>query len=128
MGSPGDEWIRATFDGTFVETTVGNDQATLATKTGQLGHGLVAELAAAGASHTAAVTLEIGTRSETHMIIVERAEHWVHRFGSPDDPEHRQVIWNHRIGSIPDDEEWERSARTHGDRVLRQAAAAISAA
>ena len=68
IGSDDDLWLRSTFDGTFVETTVGNDDATLAAKTGQLGHGLVALLAERGADFRNAVTLEIGTRSETRMI------------------------------------------------------------
>ncbi len=124
LGSASDAWVRSAFDTERVETTVGNAHATLAPKVGQLCRGVAGMLADAGAEQTIALTLEIGTRSETRVIIAERAEHWVHRFGDLSDPDHREAIWTHRICSIPDNAVWEANALAHAQTVLGQAVSA----
>ena len=121
-GSPVDAWLRERFDGARIEVTLDNPDATSAPKRGQIVPGL---LGLVDAPRRWSVTFELGTRSETHMIVIERAEHWVHRFGDPGDPEHADAVWNHRIGSIPDDAAWERRGIEHGRTVLDQALAAL---
>ena len=73
------------------------------------------------------MTMELGTISGTRMIINERAEHSVQFHGDRSNPEHAQIVLDHRCGSIPDDAEWERSARAHGVAVLAAARVAVSA-
>ena len=47
--------------------------------------------------------------------------------GDRSNPEHAQIVRDHRCGSTPDDAEWERSARAHGVAVLDTARVAVSA-
>ena len=72
------------------------------------------------------VTMELGTISDTRMIVNERAEHWVHFHGDRTNPEHARVVWDHRCGSTPDDADWESSARAHGVEVLDAARRVLS--
>ena len=88
--------------------------------------GLIAELRALGAAATHKVTLEIGTRSETHIIVIERAEHWVHLHGDPSRPDHAAHVWAHRVAMMPDDRAWESQALAHGAAVLADAVRALS--
>lgn len=118
QGSAGDRWVRDRFGSDLVETTVGNPGSTSATKVGQLGHGL-AELVPDAEYHS--FTLEIGTLSDTRMILAERSEHWVYRHGDRTDPEHAAVVWHHRSASTPDDPEWVAAAMGHGRSVLDRA-------
>jgi hypothetical protein len=67
--------------------------------------------------------MELGTISDTRMIVNERAEHWVHLHGDRTIAEHARIVWDHRCGSTPDDAEWERTARAHGVAVLDAARA-----
>lgn len=120
-GGEGDTWMRTVFDADRVESTSANPDAITPDKVGQLGHGLVAAL---GADPGRAITLEFGTADEATMILAERAEHWVHRFGDRSHPDHAAAIWAHRIGSIPDDPDWEARTLHHGALVLDQAAGA----
>ena len=120
FGTDADTWIRQHFDPDRVETTTDNPDATSAPKSGQLAPGVV-ERVSPRIGRT--VTFELGTRSETRIIAAERAEHWVHRFGH-DDAAAESVRWEHRICSIPDETDWEQSARTHGALVLDQAVSA----
>ena len=122
LGSDADRWVRSTFGDAAVETTVANPDATLAAKNGQLLLGIVAEL---GIPRVHSVTFELGTRSETRMIVAEHLEHWVHMHGDRDHPDHAAIVWDHRCCSIPDDREWERSALDHGRTVLDQALTAL---
>jgi hypothetical protein len=69
--------------------------------------------------------MELGTISDTRMIVNERAEHWVHFHGDRSTPAHARIVWDHRCGSTPDDPDWERSARAHGVVVLDAARGAL---
>ena len=122
LESPGDGWLRARFDPDIVETTVGDPDATSATKVGQLGHGF-AELLPDAEYHS--VTLEIGTYRDTRMLLHERAEHWVHRHGDRSDPAHAAIVWDHRTASTPHDPAWVAAAMRHGRRVLDDGLTAI---
>ena len=113
-GHPDDAWLRSVFDPDRIECTVA-EGATTGPKHGQIAAGLN-DVVAATTWRT--VTMELGTISDTRMIINERAEHWVHFHGDRTIPEHAQVVWDHRCGSTPDDQEWESSARAHGVEVL----------
>lgn len=115
VGGPDDAWLRSTFRGERIESSSGDPDATAAPKQGQLSAGVLDLLApTTGRS----VTLELGTRSETRMIIVEHQEHWLHRHGARSSVEGRAIEWAHRTGSIPDDEAWQRGGVEHGRRVL----------
>lgn len=116
-GGDDDRWIRSTFDEDRVETTA-DPGATSAPKTGQLIPGALAALAP---TRWRAITFELGTRSETRMIVAEQAEHWVHRHGDRSDPRHAAAVWQHRVCSIPDDRDWETTALRHGRTVLHRA-------
>jgi len=113
-GEPADRWLRDVFNVDRIEVTVSSD-ATTPPKFGQIANGL-------GRLHPDAtwrrVTMELGTVSDTRMIVNERAEHWVHLHGDRSIPEHARIVWDHRCGSTPDDPEWERSARAHGATAL----------
>lgn len=122
LGSAADEWLRTRFDAGRIEATAANPDATSAPKVGQLAPGIL-RLAAPDRAWN--VTLELGTRSETRMIVAERAEHWVHRFGDRDHPDHADAVWEHRVCSIPDDPEWERAGLAHGRTVLDAALKAL---
>lgn len=118
---PDDAWLRRVFDPDRIECTAAPD-ATTGPKHGQIAGGL-ADVVPGAMWRT--VTMELGTISDTRMILNERAEHWVHFFGDRSDPEHARIVWEHRCGSTPDDAEWERSARTHGVGVLDAARRAV---
>jgi predicted deacylase len=111
---PDDAWLRGVFDADRIECTAAAD-ATTGPKHGQIASGLGATVP--GATWRA-VTMELGTISDTRMIVNERAEHWVHFHGDRSNPEHARIIWEHRCGSTPDDAQWEQSARSHGVVVL----------
>ena len=111
---PDDAWMRDAFGSERVECTAADD-ATTGPKHGQIASGL-ADVVPGATWRT--VTMELGTISDTRMIINERAEHWVHFHGDRSNPEHARIVWDHRCGSTPDDAEWERSARAHGVAVL----------
>jgi hypothetical protein len=111
---PDDAWLRSVFDPECIECTLASN-ATTGPKHGQIASGLNDVV---GATHWRTVTMELGTISDTRMIVNERAEHWVHVHGDRGTREHAQVIWDHRCGSTPDDVDWERSARSHGLAVL----------
>lgn len=113
-GHPDDAWLRSVFDTDRIECTL-SVNATTGPKHGQIAAGLNDVV---GATHWRTVTMELGTISDTRMIVNERAEHWVHFHGDRGVPEHAQVVWDHRCGSTPDDAGWERSARAHGVVVL----------
>ncbi len=119
-GHPDDRWLREVFGDERVECTAAPD-ATTGPKHGQIASGL-ASVVPGAAWRT--VTMELGTVSDTRMIINERAEHWVHFHGDRSNPAHAKIVWDHRCGSTPDDAEWERAARTHGVAVLDAARAA----
>lgn len=120
---PDDAWLRSVFDAERIECT-SSPSATTGPKHGQIASGL-GDLT--GATTWRTVTMELGTISDTRMIVNERAEHWVHFHGDRADPEHAQVVWDHRCGSTPDDADWESSARVHGIEVLDAARRAFSA-
>jgi predicted deacylase len=111
---PDDAWLREVFDAGRIECTASAD-ATTGPKHGQIASGL-GSLVPDATWRT--ITMELGTRSDTRMIINERAEHWVHFNGDRSNPDHARIVWDHRCGSTPDDPEWERLARTHGVEVL----------
>ncbi len=113
-GHPDDEWLRQVFDGDRIECT-SSSAATTGPKHGQIATGL-GSLVPAATWRT--VTMELGTISDTRMIVNERAEHWVHFHGDRSNPAHARIVWDHRCGSTPDDAEWERLARAHGVEVL----------
>ncbi len=119
-GDPDDAWLRTVFGDAQVECTASPDAST-GPKHGQIAAGL-ADVVPGATWRT--VTMELGTRSDTRMIINERAEHWVHLHGDRSNPEHARIVWDHRCGSTPDDAEWERSALAHGVAVLDAARAA----
>lgn len=124
-GSEEAVWAERTFPGERIDIA---DVASsdLVSKSGGLAAGIVAHVRPAS-GRTA--TLEIGTRSETRMIVAERAEHWVHRHGDRSNPAHRQVVLDHLRCSIPEDPAWHEAALEHGRRVLvRFLAAAAGAA
>ena len=108
-------WLRSAFPDEAIESSAAADDD-LVSKSGQLALGLVRHIDPAVAR---TATLEIGTRSETRMIVAERAEHWVHQHGDRDDPAHQAVVTAHLECSIPDDADWHASALEHGTRVLR---------
>ncbi len=116
-GGGDDCWIRETFADTPIETS-GTPEAISATKGGQLAPGLLTRL---GQGRHRTLTFELGTRSETRMIVAERAEHWAHRFDRRSDPAGAAAVWEHRVCSMPDDAEWERTALVLGRRVLHRA-------
>lgn len=111
---PTDGWLRDVFGADAVECTASAD-ATTGRKHGQIALGLGSVVPGA---QWRTVTMELGTISDTRMIINERAEHWVHLHGDRSNPEHARIVWDHRCGSTPDDPEWEVSARAHGVAVL----------
>jgi predicted deacylase len=111
---PDDAWLRRVFDADRIECTA-SPEATTGPKHGQIASGL-GELVPGAAWRT--VTMELGTISDTRMILNERAEHWVHFHGDRSNPGHAHIVWEHRCGSTPDDPDWERSARAHGVEVL----------
>jgi predicted deacylase len=119
---PDDVWLRSVFDGGRVESTSALD-ATTGPKHGQIAPGLASVVP--GATWRT-VTMELGTISDTRMIVNERAEHWVHLHGDRSVPEHARIVWDHRCGSTPDDPEWERLARVHGVTVLDAARATVA--
>ena len=121
---PDDTWLRSVFDADRIECT-SSATATTGPKHGQIAMGLN-DVVAATTWRT--VTMELGTISDTRMIINERAEHWVHFHGDRATPEHAQIVWDHRCGSTPDDAGWEASARAHGIDVLDAARNAMSSA
>ena len=121
-GDPEDDWLRSVFGEEHVETTSAPD-ATTGPKHGQIASGLASMVP--GATWRT-VTMELGTISDTRMIINERAEHWVHFHGDRSNPDHARIVWDHRCGSTPDDSEWERSARAHGVAVLDAARRSIA--
>jgi predicted deacylase len=110
-----DAWLRSVFDAERIECTSSPD-ATTGPKHGQIASGLHHVVPDAATWRT--VTMELGTISDTRMIVNERAEHWVHVHGDRADPAHASIVWDHRCGSTPDDAGWERSARAHGVEVL----------
>jgi predicted deacylase len=118
---PDDAWLREVFDAERIECTEAAD-ATTGPKHGQIASGL-ADVVPGATWRT--VTMELGTISDTRMIINERAEHWVHAHGDRSDPEHSRIVWDHRCGSCPDDPEWERAARAHGVSVLDAARSSV---
>ncbi len=119
---PDDEWLRRVFDAERIECTEAPD-ATTGPKHGQIASGL-GSLVPGATWRT--VTMELGTVSDTRMIINERTEHWVHFHGDRSNPDHARIVWDHRCGSTPDDPEWERLARAHGVAVLDAARAAVA--
>jgi Protein of unknown function (DUF2817) len=121
-GSVADRWLRDVFDGERVEST-GEPGTTASAKPGQLARGLNDVCSQAVWRTT---TMEVGTCSDTRMILAERAEHWVHLHGDRNDPEHARLIWDHRCCSTPDDPDWESLAREHGRTVLDAAVAGVS--
>jgi predicted deacylase len=118
---PDDAWLRDVFGDHVVECTSAPD-ATTGPKHGQIASGLH-DVVDAPTWRT--VTMELGTVSDTRMIVNERAEHWVHLHGDRSNPDHAQIVWDHRCGSTPDDPEWERTARAHGVAVLDAARRAL---
>jgi predicted deacylase len=122
-GHPDDAWLRDVFDGDRIESTAAAD-ATTGPKHGQIPTGLASVVPTAV---WRTVTMELGTISDTRMIINERAEHWVHVHGDRSDAVHARIVWDHRCGSTPDDPEWERLARLHGVAVLDAAHAVVMA-
>jgi predicted deacylase len=119
---PDDAWLRELFTGEHVECTRADD-ATTGPKHGQLATGL-AEVVPGARWRT--VTFELGTISDTRMLVNERAEHWVHLHGDRQDPDHARIVWEHRIGSTPDDPAWEAGARRHGARIIGHALGHLS--
>ena len=87
---PDDAWLRRVFDADRIECTSAPD-ATTGPKHGQIASGL-GELVPDAVWRT--VTMELGTISDTRMIVNERAEHWVHFHGDRSDPDHAV----HRVG------------------------------
>jgi hypothetical protein len=122
-GSPADRWLRERFDPERLEATVDNPDTSSAPKTGQLMSGMASLLP--GDDHHC-LTFEVGTVKGTRMILAERAEHWVHRHGSRDDPTHAAAVWTHRVCSTPDDPAWEHTALDHGRAVLDAALATLT--
>jgi predicted deacylase len=118
---PDDAWMRRVFGGDVVECTAAAG-ATTGPKHGQLAPGLAAVVPGA---RWRTVTMELGTVSDTRMIINERAEHWVHFHGDRSNPDHARIVWEHRCGSTPDDPIWEAAARAHGVTVLDAARDAV---
>jgi hypothetical protein len=114
LDHPDDAWLRQVFDADRIECTSADD-ATTGPKHGQIATGLAS--AVPGAAWRT-VTMELGTISDTRMILNERAEHWVHFHGDRSNPAHARIVWDHRCGSTPDDAEWERAALAHGATVL----------
>ena len=119
--SPGDAWTRSTFPGVAVVNT-----ATPGTplRRGQIAGGL-ADVVTGAEFH--AVTVELGTRSEVTMILAERAEHWVHRHGDRNDPEHARIVDHHLRCSTPADTAWQHASVEQGRTVLDLALAAVRA-
>ena len=124
-GSDADRWVREHLGRHPIEATVDNPGTTSPPKRGQLMSGMAAMLP--GDDHHV-VTMELGTVKGTRMILSERAEHWVHRFGDPQDPAHAAVRWEHRVCSTPDDPDWERGALANGRAVLDDACRALGIA
>jgi predicted deacylase len=118
---PDDAWLRQVFDADRIECTSA-DGATTGPKHGQIATGLASIVP--GATWRT-VTMELGTISDTRMILNERAEHWVHFHGDRSNPAHARIVWDHRCGSTPDDLDWERSAIAHGAAVLDAAHRAL---
>jgi predicted deacylase len=121
-GHADEAWLRDVFDADRIESTWAPG-ATTGPKHGQIATGLGALVP--GATWRT-VTMELGTVSDTRMIVNERAEHWVHLHGDRSDPEHARIVWDHRCGSTPDDPEWERLARGHGVTVLDAAHSTVT--
>jgi hypothetical protein len=111
------------FDADRIECT-SSASATTGPKHGQIAAGLHDVV---DATTWRTVTMELGTISDTRMIVNERAEHWVHFHGDRSNPEHARVVWDHQCGSTPDDAGWESSARAHGVAVLDAARRTFSA-
>ena len=81
---PDDTWLRSVFDADRIECT-SSASATTGPKHGQIAAGLHDVV---HATTWRTVTMELGTISDTRMIVNERAEHWVHFHGDRTDPEH----------------------------------------
>jgi octopine/nopaline transport system ATP-binding protein len=109
--STDDRWLHDTFGSvaSIVRTGVG-DTASL-TRRGALLDGVGSLLPTARYRW---FTHELGTVGEGRMIRAEVAEHWVHRFGDANNPEHTAARWEHRWCSCPDDPAWEDGAIEHG--------------
>ncbi|MEM9513245.1 MAG: DUF2817 domain-containing protein [Actinomycetota bacterium] len=120
--SADDAWIRANFDASRIENTTEPD-TTSPPKRGQIALGLHDVVPTATTWRT--LTFELGTVSDTRMILNERAEHWVWHHGDPADPAYADILWEHRCGSTPDDPAWEQAALAHGERTLDDALAAM---
>jgi hypothetical protein len=121
-GDDEDRWLRDRFDGLTIESTASAD-ASSPPKTGQIARGLAAMFPDAT---WRSVTPEMGTVSDTTMILAERAEHWVHRSGDRSDPDHAAIVWHHRCCSTPDDPAWVAASLEHGRRVIDLAVAAVA--
>jgi hypothetical protein len=121
-GTEEDRWLRDRFAGLTIESTAAPD-ASSPPKTGQIVRGL-ADLFPG--STWRSVTPEMGTVSDTTMILAERAEHWVHVHGDRSDPSHAEIVWHHRCCSTPDDPVWATGCLAHGASVLDAALDAVT--
>jgi hypothetical protein len=114
-GSEPHNWLSERFDADRIEATVGNPHATTAHKVGQIGHGLADVLPE---SVHRSITLELGTVSDTRMILSGRSENWVHHHGDRTAPAGVDALWANRRCYTPDDPAWADHALAHGRVVL----------
>ncbi len=114
-GSELDGWLATHFEAERIEATVDNPGATTAHKVGQIGHGLAEILPS---STHRSVTLELGTVSDTRMVLAGRAENWVHHHGDRGSAEGRAAVWANRLCYTPDDPAWAHQSLAHGRAVL----------
>lgn len=121
--SEGHRWLAEHFPVERIEATVDNAAATTAYKVGQIGHGLADVLP--GSTHRS-VTLELGTVSDTRMVLCGRAENWVVHHGDRTSPEGREAVLANRRCYTPDDPAWAYQALAHGRLVLDTALRAVA--
>jgi hypothetical protein len=122
-GSPQDAFLRRAFGDEVVMATVGNDEATTGTKSGQIGSGMGDLLD--GAVHHA-TSAEFGTTSDEEQIAATYQESWVHRHGDLAVPAHAAAAWAYRCCFTPEDPAWEQACLAAGAHLVDDAVAAVA--
>ena len=124
VGSPQDEFLRASFPTATVEATVGNPDATTGVKSGQISNGIRDLL---GADRCHSTSAEFGTADDMEQLAATYLEGWVDRHGDRSIAEHAAVVWRYRSCFTPDDPEWEARCLASGAALLDSGLDAVQA-
>lgn len=114
-GTPADQVLRRAFGDDRVMATVGNEEATTGTKSGQIGAGIADLLP--GSAHVS-TSVELGTVPDDEQLVATYLESWVDRRGDRRAPEHAEVVWRYRCCFTPDDEAWVEVCRSRGRELI----------